>query len=323
MSRRGVVLFLALGLVWGIPYAFIKIAVAELTPEMLVLARTGLAALLLLPLAFWRGEVLPVLRRWKPLALYTVVEIVVPWYFINSAEQRLPSSVVGLLIATVPIVGVGIAFLFGRSARLSRTNWAGLLLGLAGVGALVGFDIAGSDLIGVLELTVVVLGYALGPAILARTMSDLPGLGVVALSLAGAAVAYVPIVTATGGFPTVWPSTEVVVAVVVLAVLCSAVAFLLMFALVAQIGPVRMTAVTYLNPAVAVVAGVLLLDERITSWTLVGFAGVLAGSYLVNRRAELPLLPEDAGLSTAAIAQDRTDPTQDGTPQDTASGRAG
>lgn len=299
MSRRAVVLFLALGVVWGLPYAFIKIAVAELTPEMLVLARTALAAVLLLPLAFWRGEIMPVLRRWKPLALYTVVEIVVPWYFINSAEQRLPSSVVGLLIATVPIVGVGIAFLFGRSARLSRTNWAGLLLGLVGVGALVGFDIAGSDLIGVLELTVVVLGYALGPAILARTMSDLPGLGVVALSLTGAAVAYVPIVTLTGGFPTAWPSTEVVVSVVVLAVVCSAIAFLLMFALIAQIGPVRMTAVTYLNPAVAVVAGVLLLNEQITPWTLVGFAGVLVGSYLVNRRAELPLLPDTAAVVVA------------------------
>lgn len=288
MTRRGVVLFLALGVLWGIPYAFIKIALTELSPAMLVLVRTAIGAAVLVPLALHRNQVAPALRRWKPMALYTLVEIIAPWFFINSAEQRLPSSTVGLLIATVPMVGVAIAFLSGRSEYFSARNWVGLAVGLAGVGALVGFDVRGSDLIGVAEMSVVVVGYALGPAVIARALSDLPGLGVVSVSLAGAALFYLPIVAVTGGFPTAWPSATVLVSVGVLGILCSALAFLLMFALVAEIGPVRMTAITYVNPAVAIVAGVVLLGEQVTVWTLAGFVLVLAGSYLVTHRARPP-----------------------------------
>ncbi|MDF1480113.1 EamA family transporter [Leifsonia sp. H3M29-4] len=284
MTRRGLLLFAALGIAWGIPYLFIKIAVAELEPGMVVLARAGLAAILLLPLALVRREVGPVMRRWKPMLAYTVVEIILPWYFLSSAEQRLPSSTAGLLLAAVPLAGVAVAFAMGRPAKLSGLNWLGIAAGMLGVAALVGFDVAGSDLIGVAEMAVVVVGYALGPAILSRWMSDLPGVGVVAVSLAWTAIAYVPFVVLTGGVPTAWPSTPVIVAIVVLAVVCSAFAFLAMVALVAEIGPVKATTITYVNPAVAIVAGALILGERVTVWTIVGFALVLAGSYLVTRR---------------------------------------
>ncbi|WP_173923269.1 DMT family transporter [Agromyces sp. Marseille-P2726] len=284
MTRRGLILFAALGIAWGIPYLFIKVAVGELEPAMVVLGRAGLAALLLLPLAFFRREVAPVVRRWKPMLAYTVVEIIIPWYFLSSAEQRLPSSTAGLLLATVPLVGVAIAFIMGRPERLTRLNWLGIVLGMLGVAALVGLDVAGSDLIAVAEVGIVVVGYALGPAILARWMSDLPGVGVVAVSLAATAVVYVPFVLFTGAWPTAWPSDVVVWSIVVLAVVCSALAFLLMVALVSEIGPVKATAITYVNPAVAIVAGVLVLGERVTVWTIVGFALVLLGSYLVTRR---------------------------------------
>ena len=292
VTRRGLILFVALGIAWGIPYLFIKVAVSELDPGMVVLARSALAAVLLLPLAFFRREVAPVVRRWKPMLAYTIVEIVLPWYFLSSAEQRLPSSTAGLLLASVPLAGVGIAFAMGRPARLSRVNWLGIVLGMLGVAALVGLDIAGSDLIAVAEMAVVVVGYALGPAILARWMSDLPGVGVVAVSLAGTAVVYVPFVLLTGGWPTVWPSEAVIVSIVVLAVVCSALAFLLMVGLVAEIGPVKATTITYVNPAVAIVAGVVVLGERVTVWTIVGFVFVLAGSYLVTRRRRDLLAPE-------------------------------
>jgi len=283
VTRRGLFLFIALGIAWGIPYLFIKVAVAELDPGMVVLARSGLAAILLLPLALFRHEVGPVLRRWKPMLAYTLVEIVLPWYFLSSAEQSLPSSTAGLLLAAVPLAGVGIAFLMGRPARLSETNWAGIALGMLGVAALVGLDIAGSDLFAVAQMAVVVVGYALGPAILARWMPDLPGIGIVAVSLAATAVMYVPFVLATGGIPTAWPSPPVIVAVIVLAVVCSALAFLLMVGLIAEIGPVKATTITYVNPAVAIIAGVVVLGERVTVWTIVGFALVLLGSYLVTR----------------------------------------
>lgn len=290
MNRRAILLFAALGVAWGIPYVFIKIAVSELEPQMVVFARSGLAALLLLPIAVFRREVLVVVRRWKPMLAYTVVEIILPWYFLSAAEQHLPSSTVGLLIAAVPLAGVGIAFLMGRPAHLTGLNWIGIVVGMLGVAALVGLDVAGSDLIGVAMLIVVVIGYALGPAILAHHMSDLPGIGVVTVSLAGAAIAYIPFVILTGAWPTAWPSTAATVSIVVLAVICSALAFLLMVALVAEIGPVKATAITYLNPAVAIIAGALILGERITVWTILGFVLVLAGSYLVTfkRRAPAP-----------------------------------
>lgn len=293
MTRRGILLFAALGVAWGIPYLLIKISVAELEPAMVVLGRSAIGAILLLPLALARRQVLVVLRRWRPLLAYTLLEIVLPWFFLSSAEQRLPSSTSGLLLAAVPLVGVGVAFLFGRPARLTVRNWLGILVGMLGVAALVGLDVAGSDLVGVLELVVTVVGYACGPVILSRWMSDLPGLGVVSLSLAIAAIVYVPVVALTGGFPARVPSVPVISSVVLLGVVCSAVAFLLMFALVAEIGPVRMTTITYVNPAVAIAAGALVLHEPVTVWTIVGFVLVVGGAILVTwRRAVAPPDPE-------------------------------
>jgi drug/metabolite transporter (DMT)-like permease len=303
VNRRGLILFAALGVAWGIPYLFIKVAVTELDPAMVVLARAGLAAILLMPLAFFRREVAPVLRRWRPMLAYTIVEIVIPWYFLSSAEQRLPSSTAGLLLAAVPLVGVAVAFAMGRPERLSRTNWLGILFGMLGVAALVGLDVAGSDLIAVAEMAVVAVGYALGPAILARWMSDLPGVGVVAVSLAGTAIVYVPFVLVTGGWPTAWPSTAAIVSIIVLAVVCSALAFLLMLALIAEIGPVKATTITYVNPAVAILAGVLVLGERVTVWTIIGFVLVLLGSYLVTQRRRMPVAAE--GLEEAVAEQSR------------------
>ena len=302
VTRRGLILFAALGIAWGIPYLFIKVAVSELDPAMVVLGRSALAALLLMPLAFFRREVWQVVRRWKPMAAYTLVEIILPWYFLSSAEQKLPSSTAGLLLATVPLAGVAIAFIMGRPEKLTRLNWLGIGFGMLGVAALVGLDMAGSDLIAVAEMAVVVVGYALGPAILARWMSDLPGVGVVAVSLAATAVVYVPFVLFTGAWPTAWPSTSVILSIVVLAVVCSALAFLLMVALIGEIGPVKATAITYVNPAVAILAGVLILGERITVWTIVGFALVLLGSYLVTRKRQEPVAAE--GLEEACAEQE-------------------
>jgi drug/metabolite transporter (DMT)-like permease len=277
VTRRGIILFAGLGIAWGIPYLFIKVAVGELEPAMVVFARSALAAVL------FRRQVVVVLRRWKPMLAYTVVEIVLPWYFLSSAEQNLPSSTAGLLLAAVPLAGVGVAFVMGRPAQFSVINWLGILIGMLGVAALVGLDVSGSDLPSVLQMSVVVVGYALGPAILSRWMPELPGVGVVAVSLAGAALLYVPVVLLSSSWPTSWPSTEVVVSIVVLGVICSALAFLLMVALIAEIGPVRATTITYVNPAVAILAGVLVLGERVTIWTVVGFVLVLSGSWLVTR----------------------------------------
>jgi drug/metabolite transporter (DMT)-like permease len=291
VSRRGLWLFVTLGVAWGIPYLLIKIAITELSPAELVLARTTLAALLLLPIAALRGAIGPALRRWKPVAAFTLVEIAIPWLFLNRAETRLPSSTTGLLIAAVPLVGLLVAFLMGRAERLGRVGWLGLGFGFAGVAALVGLDVGGSDLVAVAELGVVVVGYAVGPAILARWLDDTPAIGVIAVALTATALIYLPIVALTGGLPTTMPSGSVVLSVLLLAVVCTALAFLVLFALVGEIGPVRATTITYVNPAVAVVAGVLVLNEPVTVWTVLGFALVVTGSVLVNRRPSAPVAP--------------------------------
>ena len=307
MTRRGLILFALLGVAWGIPYLLIKIAVRQLDPAMLVFVRMGLAALILLPFAVARGELTAVLRRWRPLLAFTVVEMVVPQFLLGSAEERLPSSTTGLLIAAVPLAGVGVAFLLGRPERLEPRNWLGIALGMAGVAALVGFAVSGSDLGAFGEVLLVVAGYALGPAFLAKGMSDLPAAGVLAIGCALTAVAYAPVVAVTGGWPSAWPSPSVTVSAVLLAAVCSAGGFTLMAALVAEVGPVRTTTVTYLNPAVAIIAGAVILGEPVTVWAVAGFALILAGCYLVaTRRASLRAgAGPEAGPLVAAAAGTR------------------
>jgi drug/metabolite transporter (DMT)-like permease len=283
VSRRAASLFLALGVVWGIPYLLIKVAVDELSPAQIVLGRTAIAALILLPLALAQGAVRPVLRHWRWLVLFATVEIAIPWVFLGSAETRLPSSTTGLLVAAVPLAGVLIAFATGHAERLTSIAWSGLLLGIIGVAALVGFDVGGSDLGAVAAVGVVVVGYAAGPAILSRPLQGLPGIGIMASAQSLTAVAYVPVVLLTDGVPGPLPSADVVASVVTLGVVCTAAAFMLLFALVGEVGPVRATTITYLNPAVAVVAGAVFLGEQVTVWTIVGFVLVVTGSYLVNR----------------------------------------
>jgi drug/metabolite transporter (DMT)-like permease len=278
------VLFALLGVGWGIPYLLIKIAVRELDPAMLVFTRTGLAAVVLLPVAAVRGDLAPVLRRWRPLAAFTVAEMIVPQFLLGSAEERLPSSTTGLLIAAVPLAGVGVAFLLGRPERLTARNWLGIAAGMAGVAALAGFAVSGSDLGAFGEVVLVVIGYAIGPAILARWMPDLPGAGVMALGFAITAVVYAPVVTVTRGWPAAWPPASVIVSMVLLAVVCSAGAFSVMAALVGEVGPVRATTVTYVNPAVALIAGAVVLGERVTAWSVGGFALILAGCFLAATR---------------------------------------
>jgi drug/metabolite transporter (DMT)-like permease len=183
----------------------------------------------------------------------------------------------------VPLAGVLIAFATGHAERLTRIAWLGLVLGIVGVAALVGFDVGGSDLGAVAAVGVVVVGYAAGPAILSRPLAGLPGIGIMASALTLTAVAYVPVVLLTDGVPGPLPSAGVVASVVTLGVVCTAAAFMLLFALVGEVGPVRATTITYLNPAVAAVAGAVFLGEEVTVWTVVGFVLVVTGSYLVNR----------------------------------------
>jgi drug/metabolite transporter (DMT)-like permease len=282
VSKRGWLLFLAMSVIWGVPYLFIKVAVGELTPASLVLCRTGLAALILLPIAAARGELRPLLRHWKALLLFTIAELAVPWFLLSEVETRLSSSLTGLLIAAVPLVGAVLGWVTGTD-RLDGRRLAGLGVGLAGVVALAGLDLGAGNAVALIELAVVAIGYALGPFVLARGLADAPRLGVISAALTITAVVYLPFGMAQ--FPHHWPRPPVVTAVIVLALLCTAVAFLLFYALIDEVGPVRATVITYVNPAVAVVLGVLFLNESLTWSIAAGFALILAGSVLATRRS--------------------------------------
>jgi drug/metabolite transporter (DMT)-like permease len=242
MTRRGLLLFVAMSLIWGIPYLFIRIAVADLHPAVLVFARTGIAALILLPIALVRNEVRGLVRSWIPLLAFAAVEVGIPWLALASAEQRISSSLTGLLISAVPLVGVVIATALGNREHLGVASLTGLLLGLVGVAAIVGFDLRASDWLALAEIGVVAVGYAVGPVILSRYLSQLPSVGVIAVAVTVCALAYTP--AAVVQWPRSAPSTEVMASVAILAIVCTAVAFLLFFALIAEIGPVRATVIT-------------------------------------------------------------------------------
>ncbi len=277
VSRKGWSLFCALCIIWGIPYLLIRVAVEELSPATLVFFRTAPAALLLLPLALRQASFRALLPRWQWVLAYTAAEVTVPWLLLSHAEQSLSSSMSGLLVATVPLLGAVLYRFFGNHDPLDARRLVGLLIGFTGVAALVGLDIGSVDVLAVVEVGVVVLGYTFGPLIVSKRLSDLPSLWVVVVSLTITAVVYAPL--GLTRLPAA-VSGKVVVSVAVLAVVCTALAFLLFFDLIKEVGPARSTVITYINPAVAILGGVVLLGEPFTLGIAVGFPLVLFGSVL-------------------------------------------
>ena len=281
MTRRGIVLFGLMALIWGIPYLFIRVAVSEISPATLVFGRTFIAALILVPIALTRTDYRAVLARWRWVAAFALIEMGVPWVLLGSAEQHIPSSLAGLLVAGVPLVATVVAVATGGRDRIGPTGVLGLLIGLAGVAAVVGVDLGSSSGPALLAMAVVVVGYAVGPAILARRLGGLSTVAVMALSLSLCAIVYAPV--AFFQRPASVPSPAALGAVLVLGIVCTAAAFLLFWSLIDLVGPVRSTVVTYLNPAVAALLGVLVLNESLTPGMGVGFGLVILGSVLATR----------------------------------------
>jgi drug/metabolite transporter (DMT)-like permease len=280
MTQRGWLLFASMCVIWGIPYLMIRVAVRELTPATLVFGRTALGAVLLVPAAAWRHELRPLLRVWWPLLLYTVIEIGVPWLLLARAETKLTSSLTGLLIAGVPLVGAVLVRISGDRERMGARRWLGLLVGLLGVAALVGLDLGSVSALPVAEVGTVAVCYAIGPIILSRSLADVPALGVVAASLGLTALAYAPVGIAQA--PGSLPRLSVLLSVAGLGVICTALGFLIFLALIVDVGPVRATVITYVNPVVAGLLGVTILGEKITAGMGVGLVLVLAGCFLAT-----------------------------------------
>ena len=282
MSRRGWLIFGALGLVWGLPYLFIKIAVADLAPPVIVFGRVFLGALVLIPVA-WRSGALAAVRpklRW--IVAFALIEISGPWVLLTFAEQRVSSSLAALFISAVPLVGAVVAWTLRLDDRFDRTRILGLVLGIAGVASLVGLDVRGGSWIAVGAMVLTSIGYAIGPLVVSTRLRDVPSLGVIAVACLTNVVLYAPFAAIA------WPASAPASAwgsVLVLGLVCTVGGFVLFFALIAEVGPTRTTVITYVNPAVAVLLGIAVLGEPVTAGILVGFPLVLLGSFLATRRA--------------------------------------
>jgi drug/metabolite transporter (DMT)-like permease len=294
LSTRGWALFAAASVIWGIPYLFIKIAVDELSPSVVAWSRLALAAAVLLPVAWKLGALRGLRERWRILTVFAAVEMAVPWPLLGFGEVHISSSLAAILVATVPLFVALLATRFDHSERPTLTRFVGMLIGLAGVVALVGIDIGGKrdELLGALAILVVAFLYAIGPMIVKRRLSDVDPLGPVAASLGIAALLVTPLALAS--LPDSTPSADTFASIAVLGLVCSALGFLVFFRLIAEIGPGRATVITYINPVVALALGVVVLDESVTTGVVVGLLLILAGSWL-STDGRLP--PGLAGLA--------------------------
>ncbi len=284
MTARGWALFIALSVLWGIPYLFIKIAVESLSPAMVVWVRVALGAAILLPIVFARRDIRRLnLTDWSWILIFAVVEIALPFGALSYAEIRLSSSTTAILIAAVPIVAAVIGWRIGIDDRITKSRALGLAIGVIGVATLVGIDIRGDDWISVAALGITIVGYSLGPIIVATKLSRAPALTVITVALFINVLIYAPFAWVTR--PTAPIPAEAWWSVFILGVFCTALAFITFFALIAEAGPSRTTVITFIAPAFALILGVAVLSEPITWGIVVGFPLVIAGSYLATRRA--------------------------------------
>ena len=270
-----------MGVIWGIPYLLIKVADGGVSVPVLVCTRVALGSLLLLPAAVRGGHLAALKGHFRWLAAFTAFEIVGPFALLSSAERHLPSSTSGLLVAAVPIFSALLAWLTRGGDRLTGIRWIGLAVGLGGVALLAGPSAGQAGPLPVLAVLGTALGYAIGPLIANRKLADLPPVAVNTVCLGAAAIIYAPFAALT--FPQQMPSVQVLLSLAALGVVCTAAAFLVFFRLIAEVGPARATVITYVNPAVAVALGVIVLGEHLTAAIGVSFVLILGGSVLATR----------------------------------------
>ncbi len=288
MSKKGLILFLLAGVFWGLPYFFIVWALESFSTPTIVFARTLLGALILIPYAIKVGGIRPALRAWPYVVLFAVLEMVVPWYLITEAGKHIPSGLSGLLVSTVPFFAVAImALVFKDRTALRPVPLAGMVIGFVGVVALIGID----SLLGHIQplwVTAVVfaaLGYAIAPIMANVKMREVPTSGVIGMSMALVAALYSPAaLSELPGELAAGPTAHAWVALVVLGLVCSALAFVIFFELLKEVGPVKASLITYVNTAVALLLGILFLSEPVTPGLLLGIPLISLGLYLSAKK---------------------------------------
>lgn len=277
MSKRGWLLFLAVGILWGTPYFFTRIAVREVDPIIVAFGRTAIGALILLPFAVRRGGIGKVLEHWKPALAFCVLEILGPWYLLADAGTRLPSSLSGLLVASVPILGFIASIAVKHETMGSWLRVVGLVVGLVGLVLLSVDEMRGGDAWPVIEVILTAIGYATAPIVASKYLRDVGSLELTACCVVFAALVFLPLAILH------WPasvSAGPLWSVVWLGVVCTALTFVLFLQLIGEVGPSRAVVIAYLNPVVAVLLGVLILDEPFTATVVTAFVLVIVGSVL-------------------------------------------
>lgn len=289
VPRKSLLLFLVVGTIWGTPYFFIEIALEHFGTTSLVFARVFLGALILMPIVLAKGMLRATLRVWPAVLAFAVLEMVGPWFLIPEAQKDISSSLASLLITTVPFIAAFAVGLMGDKSAWHPLTVLGLVVGLAGVVSLVGIDAFSgvTPLAPIFMMLAAAVGYALAPIVANRMPHEVPTLGVIAVSLTIVSIVYAPF--AAVSLPQdigAGPSWQSWVSLLILGAVCSALAFVLFFALIRQIGPARASLITYVNLAVAAVLGIAFLGEPITPGILVGFPLVVIGSYLASRQRQ-------------------------------------
>ena len=280
MTPRAWWLFALSSAIWGVPYLFIRVAVdAGVPPGFIAWSRVTLGAALLLPFALRRGALHGLRGRGGAIAAYAACEIAVPFTLISIGERYISSSLTAILIATMPLFVALLSARLSPADKPSGLRLLGLVIGLGGVVALLGVDVAGrrDELLGAALVLVATLGYAAAPIIVSRRLADLDPLGPVAASLIVSAVVLLPAVFASPPHaipaPALW-------AIAVLGVICTAAGLVVFFQLIAEAGPSRASVITYVNPLVAVLLGVVVLDEHLGAMSVAGLVLILGGSWL-------------------------------------------
>ena len=293
MKKSAWGLFALIGFLWGIPYFFTKIAVESNAPiPLIVFARVFIASLILLPIAHYRGVLIPALRHWKVIALYGVGEMVIPWFMIASGQRVLPSGTTALLIATVPLFASIFAYFYGDKTVWHGRRLVGLIAGFVGVFFLVGFDGVGEGstserIIAVAMMLIASLCYAGSVSMINKRIPEVSGLAINAIALTVASLVYLPSLFFV--LPTPIPPVDAIASVFILGAICTALAFIIFFKVLTAMGPARASLTVYINTLIAVTLGALLLDEPVTTTMSIGIVLVLLGSYLASRKATPPI----------------------------------
>ncbi len=302
MSRRATFFFVGVALLWGVPYLFIEIAVeGGASPILVGWGRVAIGAAILLPIAWKLGYLEGLRSKTKPLVAFAIVECALPWWLIPLGQQEVSSSLAAILIASLPIITAIVALRFDPGERVTRSERVGLLIGITGVVLLLGIDVAGrpGEILGAAAILVATCCYAAGVMIVKKYFSDVNPIGAVAVALAISTVILTPAAIST--IPGAEVSSGAFGSILVLGAICSALALILFFNLIAEVGPTRASVIAYVNPAIAVLLGVTLLGESLGPGAVAGLLLILAGSWLSTGGGVPPGL-----ASIAAVRKRRT-----------------